>query len=154
MFASRLALVVAALLLAAPALGGEMTPEHARRFVVGKLFSYTCFDGTTGAGRVLPDGSVVGTIQFQGAGPVRRAALPAGTLQVKGEKVCATVKGLPFQPCFNLEQTSDKSFRGSISGFGFAYCDFVHQGRGRAQFARSVSRHHNKPVALRSSITE
>jgi hypothetical protein len=151
MVASRLAVVLAGLTVALPALAQDMTPEHARRFVVGKTFAYSCFEGTTGAGRIRGDGSVAGTIQLQGSGPVRRAALPAGTLQVKGEKVCASVKGLPFQPCFNLQQTSSKSFRGSISGFGFAYCDFVQgggRGRGRAHFARSVS-NRNKPIALR-----
>jgi hypothetical protein len=37
-------------------------PEQARAFVVGKVFSYTCFEGTSGVGRIFPDGSVVGTI--------------------------------------------------------------------------------------------
>jgi len=133
-----------------------MTPEHARRFVVGKVFSYTCFEGTSGAGRISADGSVAGTIQVQGAGPVRRALLPANTLQVRGEKVCASIKGLPFQPCFNLEQTSTKSFRGSVSGFGFAYCDFTHQGRGRRDVLRSASaaRANPKPMALRSTVSQ
>jgi hypothetical protein len=151
MSASRLALAAVAATFALPALAGEMTPERARHFVVGKIFAYTCFEGTTGAGRIQADGSVAGTIQFQGRGPVRRAALPAGTLRIKGEKVCATVKGLPFEPCFNLEQTSAKSFRGSISGFGFAYCDFVHQGRGR-HILRAAQKRGN-PVALRSSTS-
>ena len=78
MVGSRLALVAASLTMAVPALAGEMTPEHARRFVVGKVFAYTCFEGTTGAGRILSDGSVAGTLQMQGKGPVRRPALPAG----------------------------------------------------------------------------
>jgi hypothetical protein len=97
-----------------------------------------------------------GTLQMQGKGPVRRAALPAGTLQVRGDKVCASVKGLPFEPCFNLEQTSGKSFRGSVSGFGFAYCDFVHKGggRGRGHLLRSASTNRAKPVALRSTTSE
>jgi len=30
-----------------------------------------------------------------------------------------------FQPCFAVYQTSAKSFRGSISGLSFAYCDFT-----------------------------
>ena len=38
------------------------------------------------------------------------------------------VQGMPFQPCFNLQKTSDKSFRGSVSGLGFAYCDFTRRG--------------------------
>ncbi len=62
------------LLAAVPAFAGEMSAEEARRFVVGKMFNYTCFEGTRGQGRVLSDGSVVGSIQFQGAGQVRYAA--------------------------------------------------------------------------------
>jgi hypothetical protein len=32
---------------------------------------------------------------------------------------------MPFEPCFHLEKTDDRSFRGSLSGLGFAYCDFT-----------------------------
>ena len=67
------------LLAAAPAFAGDMSADEARRFVVGKLFNYTCFEGTRGQGRVLSDGSVMGSIQFQGSGQVRHAALPPGT---------------------------------------------------------------------------
>src|SRR5213080_4830252 len=113
------------LLAALPAVAGEMNADEARRFVIGKTFSYACFEGTRGQGRVNSDGSVAGSIQFQGAGPVRYAHLPANTLLVKGESVCASVQGLMFQPCFNLERTGDTSFRGSISALGFAYCEFT-----------------------------
>jgi len=44
------------------------------------------------------------------------------------------VKGAFFNPCFNLNKTSERSFRGAVSGFGFAYCDFTH-GRGREMIA-------------------
>jgi hypothetical protein len=45
---------------------------------------------------------------------------------VKGNAVCATLKGLSFEPCFNLDRTGDQSFRGSLSGLGgFMSCDFV-----------------------------
>jgi len=84
--------------VALPAMAGEMSAEEARHFVTGKLFSYTCFEGTRGQGRVLTNGGVVGSIQFQGSGPVRYAALPANTLQVKGSSVCASLRGLPFEP--------------------------------------------------------
>jgi hypothetical protein len=30
----------------------ELGPEQARAFVVGKLFAYTCFEGTSGMGRI------------------------------------------------------------------------------------------------------
>ena len=142
--------VAASLMAAVPALAGDMSPEEARRFVIGKMFHYSCFEGTRGQGRVYPDGSVVGSIQFQGSGQVRYAQLPAGTLQVKGAAVCASLRGLPFQPCFNLVKVDEQSFRGSISGLGFAACEFTrHNPRSR------VARHgkSDEPVALRPSIT-
>ena len=120
--------IVAGLLAAAPAVAGEMRAEDARHFVIGKIFAYNCFEGTRGAGRINADGSLVGSIQFRGGGPLRYAALPAGTIRVKGASVCASVKGMPFEPCFNLQQTSDHSFRGTINGLNFAYCDFTRRG--------------------------
>jgi hypothetical protein len=141
------------LLAALPAVAGEMSAEEARRFVIGKMFNYTCFEGTRGQGRVNADGSVTGSIQPQGAGPVRYANLPANTLLVKGESVCAAMKGLMFQPCFNIERTSDVSFRGSISGLGFAYCEFTRHG-GRTLVAHSIHRSGSgQPLGLRPSLT-
>jgi hypothetical protein len=122
---ARFAIAVAALLAAAPALAEPMNAETARRFVAGNLFAFNCFDGSRGAGRIYGDGSVIGTVQFQGSGPVRSLWLPAGTLKIKGDTYCAAVKGMPFEPCFNLNRMSDRSFRGSVSGMGFAYCDFT-----------------------------
>ena len=46
----RVVVVVAGLASAFPAMAGEMTASEARHFVVEKLFSYTCFDGTRGDG--------------------------------------------------------------------------------------------------------
>jgi len=120
----RLAVVVLGLVASTPAFSEELKPDEARKFISGKLFAFNCFEGTRGAGRIYADGSVAGSIQFGGNGPVRNVRLPAGTLQVKPEAVCAAMKGLPFQPCFNLQKTDQASFRGSISGLGFAYCDF------------------------------
>ncbi len=120
----RIAVVLMGLAASAPAASGELKPEEAKRFVVGKLFAFNCFEGTRGAGRIHADGSVAGSVQFGGSGPIRYVTLPPGTLKVKTEAVCATVRGMPFEPCFNLQQTDKASFRGSISGFGFAYCDF------------------------------
>ena len=91
----------------------------------GKLFAFNCFDGSRGAGRIYGDGSVIGTIQFRGAGSARTVSLPAGTLRVRGEAVCASLQSMPFEPCFHIEKTDDRSFRGSLSGLGFAYCDFT-----------------------------
>jgi hypothetical protein len=123
----RSALVLAVLGVVAPAMAEEMKPDEARRFVAGKLFAYTCFEGTTGAGRIHADGSVVGTVQFRGQGPVRHVTLPSNTIRLNPDSICASVRGIPFQPCFNVVKTDAKSFRGSLSGFGFAYCDFVRQ---------------------------
>src|SRR5258707_6841377 len=41
--------------MVAPALAGMMNADEARKFVAGKVFAFTCFDGTRGAGRVLDD---------------------------------------------------------------------------------------------------
>ena len=148
----RVVAVLVGLVAAVPALAGEqMSAQEAKRFVAGKVFSYSCFEGTRGQGRIFANGAVVGSVQFQGSGRVHYAALPAGTLQVKGEKVCATLRGLPFEPCFNLEKTDDESFTGSISGLGFASCTFkrrhVHPRMVHSKLGKDA------PVALRPSLT-
>src|SRR5262249_9827811 len=43
---------IAGFSVSAPAVAGNMGADEARRFVVGNLFSFTCFEGTTGEGRV------------------------------------------------------------------------------------------------------
>ncbi|HEX5231663.1 MAG TPA: hypothetical protein VFW56_05475 [Bradyrhizobium sp.] len=131
---------VAAGAVIAPALAGMMNADEARRFVVGKVFAFTCFDGTRGAGRILDDLGAAGSVQFSGAGPIRHIRLPGNTLQIRGQAVCASIKGLPFEPCFNLEKKDERSFRGSVSGLGFAYCDFHHQGAAQMLLARAVAR--------------
>jgi len=131
----------------APAIAGSMNADEARRFVAGKVFAFTCFDGTRGAGRILDDLGAAGAVQFSGSGPVKHLRLPGNTLQIRGQNVCASIKGIPFEPCFNLEKTDDRSFRGSVSGMGFAYCDFHHQGGNQMLMARAVAR----PRSLRSS---
>lgn len=128
------------------ALAGSMNADEARRFVAGKVFAFTCFDGTRGAGRILDDLGAAGAVQFSGSGPVRHLRLPGNTLQIRGQNVCASIKGIPFEPCFNLEKTDDRSFRGSVSGMGFAYCDFHHQGGNQMLMARAVAR----PRSLRA----
>jgi hypothetical protein len=126
--------------LIAPALAGTMNADEARRFVVGKVFAFTCFDGTRGAGRVLDDMGAAGSVQFSGSGPIRHVRLPGNTLQIRGQAVCASIKGIPFEPCFNLDKKDDRSFRGSVSGMGFAYCDFRHQGAAQMLMARAAAR--------------
>src|SRR6266436_1912914 len=121
----RVSIVLAALLAAGPSVAEQLNVDAARQFVVGKLFAFNCFEGTRGAGRIYGDGSVAGTVQFGGSGPVRYVVLPPGTVRAQGESVCASVSGLPMQPCFNVDKTDPQSFRGSIWGLRFAYCDFT-----------------------------
>jgi hypothetical protein len=124
----------------APAMAGMMNADEARKFVAGKVFAFTCFDGTRGAGRILEDNGAAGAVQFSGSGPVRHVRLPGNTLQIRGQAVCASIKGIPFEPCFNLEKKDERSFRGSVSGMGFAYCDFRHQGGTQMLMARAMAR--------------
>jgi hypothetical protein len=138
----HLALVGAALVCAIPAKAGDMRADEARRFIAGKHFSYSCFDGTSGNGRIYADGSVAGYIQIGGSGPRRYVVLPAGTLRVSGGRYCASLRGVPFEPCFNLDRTSQVSFRGSISGLGFAYCDFNRRSA-RSELHRATHRLRN-----------
>jgi len=145
---ARIAVMVAGVLASLPAAAGEMRPDEARRFVTGKLFAYSCFDGTSGAGRVFADGSVAGTIRIKGEGPVRYAMLPAGTLRVRSDGVCAALKGLPWEPCFSLVQTDANTFRGSVRGLSFAHCTFVKRNP-RTNIARATG----SAVPLRGSTT-
>jgi len=144
----------------APACAGMMTADEARKFVIGKVFTFTCFDGTKGAGRILEDMGAAGSIQFSGAGPMHHVRLPGNTLLIRGQSVCASIKGIPFEPCFNLDKTSDRSFRGSVSGMSFAYCDFNHQGAAQMLLARAVARprsmrrHQESSEAARTERTE
>lgn len=141
--------------MVAPAFAGMMTADEARRFVAGKIFAFTCFDGTRGAGRVLDDMGAAGSIQFSGAGPVRHVRLPGNTLQIRGQAVCASIRGIPFEPCFNLDKRDERSFRGSVSGMGFAYCDFRHQGGGQQMLmARSVAPRPRAPHAGEAQAPE
>ena len=134
----RVFAVLCGCVLGTAAFAEDLAPDQARAFVVGKLFSYTCFDGTAGMGRIFSDGSVVGTIRPGGRGETRFAALPAGTIKVDTSSVCAHLAGLPIEPCFRVQKIDYRSFRGSISGLGFAYCDFA-QHNPRAQMITRTS---------------
>jgi hypothetical protein len=125
----RIAVALLAVAVAFPAVAETLTAEAARHFVAGKHFSFTCFEGSIGSGRIFHDGSVAGVVRMGGTGPTRFVHMPPGTLYVKGDSICSNMKGAFFNPCFNLDKTSDRSFRGAISGFGFAYCDFRRGGR-------------------------
>jgi hypothetical protein len=146
------AALAASVALSVPALAESMNAEQARHFVVGKLFSYTCFEGTRGQGRINPDLSVSGTIQIRGAGPVHHVRLPPNTLRVKGESVCASVKGLPIDPCFTLNKTSQASFRGAIYGLSFAYCEFQRRGRRIDIAAQPRPQRTPQDLPLRASV--
>ncbi|MBI3434932.1 MAG: hypothetical protein HY056_07615 [Proteobacteria bacterium] len=147
-----LALGIPALTVAA--LASDLKPEEARRFVAGKLFAYNCFEGTTGMGRINADGSVAGTIRMRGANAARYIVLPANTVRVQPESICASVRGVPFQPCFNIVKTSNSTFRGSVSGFGFAYCDFTRVNP-RLRMAGGKARERAvKPVELADGAAE
>ena len=132
----RVAMVLAGVLVALPAFAGPMNADEARRFVTGKLFSFNCFEGTSGTGRVHPDGSVSGIVRFGGASGARYVTLPAGTLRVRGEAVCALMGSM--ETCFDLYRTDAQSFRGSLSGLGFASCQFTRR-TGRAEMVKSSS---------------
>ena len=116
------------------------------KFVANKMFAFTCFDGTRGVGKITDDGAAAGAVQFSGTPQARNMRLPSNTLQVRGQQICASIKGIPFEPCFNLNKTDNVSFRGSVSGLGFAYCDFRRHGNARVFLARSISR----PRSLRA----
>ncbi len=118
--------IVTAGLLRSSGIAGaeELGAEQARAFVVGKLFAFTCFEGTTGVGRILSDGSVVGAVRIHGQGEPQFHKLPAGTVRIDGQFLCANVAGLPFTPCARVEKIDYRSFRSSLVGLSFAYCDF------------------------------
>jgi hypothetical protein len=143
---ARFAIVLVTLLAAVTARAEVLSPEEARRFVAGKLFAFNCFDGSRGAGRIYGDGSVIGTIQVRGSGPVRSVWLPAGTLRVRGEAWCASLQGMAFEPCFRLEKTTERSFRGSW--LGFAYCDFT---RRMSVAGIGPRRHSSEPLSLEAT---
>src|SRR5689334_9614511 len=144
-----------------PAVAGMMNADEARRFVSGKVFAFTCFDGTRGAGRILDDLGAAGSVQFSGSGPIRHVRLPGNTLQVRGQAVCASIKGMPFEPCFDLAARDDRAVRGSVSRMGFGDCDLAHQGASQWLMARPVRRPRSlhrrggtpRPAEARAEVT-
>jgi hypothetical protein len=69
--------------------------------------------------------------------------------------MCAHLSGLPIEPCFRVQKIDYRSFRGSIAGLGFAYCDF-YQHNPRAQLiSRAPAPARPTPMAtLRPAIEE
>jgi hypothetical protein len=150
------ALAAAFLFASLPAGAQEiMTADAAREFVVGRFFTYQCFDGTYGSGRIEGDGSAAGTIRVNGSGLSHYLRLPENTLYVLGNQVCAKLRGLPFEPCFNLVKTGPDSFRGSLSQMNFMYCNFERKGgvtqlvRRRGTTEKTSHRKLDKPTELK-----
>src|SRR3954454_15565666 len=98
---------IVAFSLGCSAFAEDMSPEQARQFVANKMFAFTCFDGSRGTGRIASHGSVTGSIQFNGTGPIRYARLPVNTIQIRPNAVCASIKGVPFEPCFKLTKNDE-----------------------------------------------
>ena len=127
--AAAVALVAVWLASEAPADAASLRP---------KITSVRCLKQCAGARTVAPGGY----ISIRGTQAPRFVVLPAGTLRVKGDQYCASVRGVPFEPCFHLDRTSPYSFRGAVSGFGFAYCDFSRRSA-RADMSRPPLRLRN-----------
>ena len=139
---ARYAIVIVGLVATSPVVAENLKADAAQRFVMGKFFEFSCFDGSRGAGRIYGDGSVIGTIQIHGTGPVQSVSLPSGTLKIKGEAICASLERMPIQPCFNVNKVDDQRFRGSVLGLNFAYCDFTRRSvvtRSRALMTQQLS---------------
>jgi len=113
----------------------QLNPDQARAFVAGRAFSFNCFEGTKGAGRIYPDGSVAGTITLREK-PMRFVRLPPDTLRVRSGAICGYLKGLGFEPCFDVVKTGPASFRGTLSGVQTMWCDFVSSDRTRVASPR------------------
>jgi hypothetical protein len=141
-----LVILAAACAAAVPAKADELKAEEARRFIAGKHFAYNCFEGTSGNGKIFADGSVAGYINIRGSSGPRFVVLPAGTLRIRNDQDCASMRGMPFEPCFNVNRTSQVSFRGSLSGLGFAYCDF-----NRRSVRADVVRTSSAPRSIRAA---
>jgi hypothetical protein len=84
--------------------------------------------------------STISARQARSSSPAPARSATCGCPAIRGQSVCASLKGIPFEPCFNLDKQDDRSFRGSVSGMGFAYCDFHHQGGQQMLMARAAAR--------------
>ena len=70
---------------------------------------------------------------------IKSEAPMPGTLRVEGSSMCAHLSGMIIQPCFRVEKIDYRRFRGSISGLGFAYCDFYQHNPRAEMMSRSRS---------------
>jgi len=124
----RTFVLIGLLLATQPSAAEVLRPVAAREFVAEKLFGFRCFEGTRGSGRIYNDGSVAGAIQIRGAGEPRQVTLPAGTLRLRGESYCASLAGVPFEPCFEVDRIGAREFRGSLLAVRWAFCEFTRGG--------------------------
>jgi len=120
---ARLALLCACALATTSAVAQELRPREAWAFMLGKLFTMACSDGTVAEGRILADGSVVGKIRVGNQGEMRAGTLPAGTVRASDTALCAYFQGLPFPPCLNVRKIDRRRFHASMSIMGFSSCD-------------------------------
>lgn len=134
-----------AALASAPAAAQQLTADQARDFVIGRNFSFSCFEGSTGSGKVYPDGSVAGFISLRDR-PPRFVRLPPNTLRVRGVSVCGFVEGMTFEPCFDVVKTGSTSFRGTLAGVETMWCDFK-AGGDRPQVASRRSKTKSRGTA-------
>ena len=116
----RCVVVFACVLGAVSAIAEELGPEQAKAFVAGKLFAYTCFDGTVGTARILSDGSVVGTIRPEARGDARFITLPPGTIKVNSTGSVRAFQRLADRTL--LHGAEDKSPKLSRLGSGLEFC--------------------------------
>jgi hypothetical protein len=56
-----------------------------------------------------------------------------------------------MEPCFNVDRTDQQSFRGSVSGLPFAYCDFVRRGPGTRTPSVRTSLRTSQPLAIHAA---
>ncbi|MGU3496989.1 hypothetical protein ACLBXM_23350 [Xanthobacteraceae bacterium A53D] len=124
-----------------------LTPEQAKAFVVGRSFAFTCFEGSTGAGRIFADGSVAGTLTQRAQGIARYVRLPANTVRMREDNVCGFIEGMTFEPCFTVTKTSATTFRGTLAGVDSMWCEFVREGSDRTRMVQRRS----KPKAENST---
>lgn len=148
----RVALIIFIVCGVQPCAAETLLPAAVRDFVIGKLFDFHCFEGTRGSGRIFTDGSVAGTIQLKGTGQPRNATLPAGTLQVKGGFYCASLAGIPFEPCFEVDRVNSEKFRGSLLGSRWAFCEFTKGIESPVVAYRARLSRSSKPLQLAPSL--
>ena len=135
-----------------PALAGMMNADEARKFVAGKVFAFTCFDGTRGAGR-MPRRSSAPPARSSSAAPVRSAmcACPATRCRSAARRVCASHQG----PSVRAVLQSRQARRALVPRLGLGHglrllrfpspgrvadADGARRWRGRARCIRRIDR--------------